>query len=291
MSHFVVLVIGDNVEEQLAPFQENNMGDCPEEFLKFHDMEEEYPDSKYLEAYSTMSDEDKSTYSTYELWMEKWHGYKKDETHGKYGYYENPNAKWDWYQIGGRWSGYFKIKPGAKGAKLGSRSLLAKGPDDRVGADVVRKGDIDFDAMVNEAADHAGKEYDEYLEAVKGTAPNKPWSDFVPRMKSAQSKEEMDTIRNEYHNQERLQAIRNAKLWLDADDFLVSRDEYVGKAMKASCVPYAIIKDGNWHARGEMGWWGISKNEVDGNQWMDKAYELLTGLDDDTMITVVDCHI
>lgn len=41
MSHFTVLVIGDNVEEQLKPYQENNMGDCPKEFLKFHDKEDE----------------------------------------------------------------------------------------------------------------------------------------------------------------------------------------------------------------------------------------------------------
>ena len=42
MSHFTVLVIGENVEKQLAPYQENNMGDCPQEYLEFHDMEEEY---------------------------------------------------------------------------------------------------------------------------------------------------------------------------------------------------------------------------------------------------------
>jgi len=35
MSHFTVLVIGKDVEEKLAPFQENNMDDCPKEYLKF----------------------------------------------------------------------------------------------------------------------------------------------------------------------------------------------------------------------------------------------------------------
>ncbi|GJM78137.1 hypothetical protein HMSSN139_06330 [Paenibacillus sp. HMSSN-139] len=45
MSHFTVAVITeslDKVEDLLAPYQENNMGDCPKEYLEFHDVEEEY---------------------------------------------------------------------------------------------------------------------------------------------------------------------------------------------------------------------------------------------------------
>jgi hypothetical protein len=41
MSHFTVLVIGPDHESQLAPFQENNMGDCPKEYLTFTDEEDE----------------------------------------------------------------------------------------------------------------------------------------------------------------------------------------------------------------------------------------------------------
>lgn len=33
MSHFTVMVFGDDAEKQLAPFQENNMGDCSEQHL------------------------------------------------------------------------------------------------------------------------------------------------------------------------------------------------------------------------------------------------------------------
>ena len=41
--HFSIIVAGDNWEEQLAPFQENNMGDCPEEYLEFYVDGETYP--------------------------------------------------------------------------------------------------------------------------------------------------------------------------------------------------------------------------------------------------------
>jgi hypothetical protein len=45
MSHFTVAVISnspEDIENLLAPYQENNMGDCPEEFLAFNDLEDEY---------------------------------------------------------------------------------------------------------------------------------------------------------------------------------------------------------------------------------------------------------
>ena len=41
MSHFLALVIGQDWEKQLAPYQENTMGDCPKEYLQFFDMSEE----------------------------------------------------------------------------------------------------------------------------------------------------------------------------------------------------------------------------------------------------------
>ena len=35
-----------------------------------------------------------------------------DPITGKYGYWENPNAEWDWYVIGGRWDGGIPTKDG-----------------------------------------------------------------------------------------------------------------------------------------------------------------------------------
>lgn len=84
MSHFTVAVITKTkdpkeMEKLLAPFQENNMDDCPKEYLEFFEDEECEVD---------------------------------DET-GKKGYWENPNRKWDWYQVGGRWKELLKLKDGS----------------------------------------------------------------------------------------------------------------------------------------------------------------------------------
>lgn len=83
MSHFAVAVFchtddGAELERLLAPYQENNMGDCPKKYLTF------------------FKDEDCDV----------------DEETGERGYWENPNKKWDWWLIGGRYSNWFKTKAG-----------------------------------------------------------------------------------------------------------------------------------------------------------------------------------
>lgn len=83
MSHFTVAVISkeqDGVEALLAPYQENNMCDCPKEYLSF------------------INDEDSDV----------------DEQTGRRGYWENPNAKWDYWTEGGRWGGMIRTKDGRK---------------------------------------------------------------------------------------------------------------------------------------------------------------------------------
>ena len=46
----------------------------------------------------------KAKYPTLAKFAEGYYGYRK--INGRYGYMSNPNAKYDWYSEGGRWSGY-----------------------------------------------------------------------------------------------------------------------------------------------------------------------------------------
>ena len=52
----------------------------------------------------------KEKYPTMDKLAKDYFGYRK--VNGKYGYMSNPNAKWDWYQEGGRWHGYLTNKEG-----------------------------------------------------------------------------------------------------------------------------------------------------------------------------------
>ena len=56
--------------------------------------------------------------------------------------------------------------------------------------------------------------------------------------------------------------------------------------------PYAFVTtDGEWVERGEMGWFGISSNEMNEDEWDSKFREYLKTLDKDIILTLVDCHI
>lgn len=64
----------------------------------------------------------KKIFKSCEEYAQKCYGYNYDEDHEAYGYYNNPNAQWDWYQIGGRWPYEFLVKNGAEQIIIGERS-------------------------------------------------------------------------------------------------------------------------------------------------------------------------
>lgn len=110
MSHFIGLVFVDtnetNLETMLEPYNEQD-----ERFMDFEDRTEE------VEAeYDALPDEskdgrDKAHYPDLDNFAEAYFGYEKNLA-GRYGYYHNLNAKWDWYAIGNRWDGYLIAKNG-----------------------------------------------------------------------------------------------------------------------------------------------------------------------------------
>ena len=57
-------------------------------------------------------------------------------------------------------------------------------------------------------------------------------------------------------------------------------------------TPYAFVTtNGEWVERGQMGWFGISSNEMNEDEWDAKFREYLKTLDKDIVLTLVDCHI
>lgn len=77
--------------------------------------------------------------------IEEYFDYKGGSDEKGYFYWttQNPNRKWDWYQIGGRWQGMLKLKKGAKG-RAGSKSLLdTHKTGDPLGTDIAYLKDVD----------------------------------------------------------------------------------------------------------------------------------------------------
>ncbi len=284
MSHFTVMVIGEDPEEQLAPYQENNMGDCPEKYLEFNDETESLKTS-----WEELTEEEKSEFKTFENFAED-EGYKEHE--GKYGYWENPNAKWDWYVLGGRWNGFLKLKEGAVGES--GRGGLFSQPAEEGTADSAFKKDIDFFNMRKDAAEEAGKLWDKVKGIVKGCPEPLEWKHIRENMFPG----DIDGAREYYRNQE---AVLKLDGWnkenshelfgINLEDFNCTREDYCIDAANASFVTFAVLKDGQWYERGQMGWWASVSNEKDKDEWNSEVAKMIDELPDDTQISIYDCHI
>ena len=106
------MVIGENVDAQLEPFWEELE---VEEYMV--DMVLEEDKERVLKFYTDKGENFDSFEDCYRKYGEDWNNnrYKKDKDgvwreYSKY----NPDAQWDWYQIGGRWAGKIIVKEGVK---------------------------------------------------------------------------------------------------------------------------------------------------------------------------------
>jgi hypothetical protein len=214
----------------------------------------------------------------------------------------NPEKKWDWYQVGGRWNGFFKVKPMAVGV-LGTAGLQTMNKDyeppseDR--ADVVLKCDVDWDGMRDEAGEEAGKRYDKVIAVLGGRPTHQTWEEIKVKNRTgefdADGEPSVDygKARDEYNAQPEVKLLRSndETVWEEADNFLCTREEFVARARNGAIATFAVVKDGKWYERGEMGWWGVVHDEKDRNEWVNQFAALIDGLPEDTLLSVVDCHI
>lgn len=240
MSHFCVLVIGDNPEGQLAKYDEtlelpmhlvltkeqivkkerdriesykNGMyAEYLEDPIKY---KEKWPNESHLKYISEEFPKELewTDEQCYEAGIKDYRDYVEEgekwcEVHedGSLWKTTNDNAKWDWYQMGGRYRGHLKLKVPRKAPLYDGWEF---------------ENDNDYDRLKKEG----------------------------------------------YCDQAFSHEVENL-------------DEF---------VPFAIVKDGEWHQRGECGWWGIVTDEND--NWDEEAKNLKKDLPYGTLLTVIDCHI
>lgn len=71
-----------------------------------------------------------------------------------------------------------------------------------------------------------------------------------------------------------------------------TNEDYVSKIDWEDILPFAFVTPiGEWHERGKMSWWACVFNEKSHDNWKSEFKEFLDSLDEDTIVTVVDCHI
>lgn len=110
MSHATVLVIGENIEAMMAPYKEGLSKEFKEE-MTVEEMKQAKKEElqKLREIGKTEKVKEYEENDLY-YFVKNWYGYKWNEESEKYGYWHNPKAKWDWWIIGGRFSGTLKCK-------------------------------------------------------------------------------------------------------------------------------------------------------------------------------------
>lgn len=213
MSHFIGLCFGDNWENDLEQYYE---GLEVEPYINYTKEEAiQLAQKRHAERYDEIDKRlnhdslDKDTLERYnqilskgpslsyeQAWevVKEW-GYKMDKDENLLTTY-NPNSKWDWYEVGGRWSGFLVLK------------------------------ERNSDGSIKETNEAYVYEIDwEYMKE------------------------------NKYS-------------------------------------PFCFIdEDGDWHEKGEMGWFGMSFNEQSDESWDAEYEDYLKEVDPYCIVTVVDFHI
>jgi len=285
MSHFPVLVVGGNVEEQLEPFCEDL--DLEEErvYLTAADR------ATMARAYGVADPDDLHALLPHvEDWVDAEGAIDDDGIYYIRSF--NSNAKWDWYELGGRWTGFLHLKPG----RTGTLSVSSGGLDpdapvrDLTGrADQARKGDIDFAGMRRAAAADAEDRWQTYRTAIHGTPRPTLWPSFVTRVNAGVMS--LDAARAAFHAQPRVAAFERALPFEEIENFAGSRREYLRRTSRIGRTIFAYLYDDEWHAQGDMGWFGIATNTTPLDVWSTEIEDMLAALSDDALLTVVDCHI
>lgn len=309
MSHFTVLVIGDDVEAKLAPYQENNMGDCPQEYLEFNDVTDE--EKKYYEE-KIVDEEFKKECPTFDIYMNKYCGYEFHKDQKAYWYWHNPNSQWDWYQISWRWGWSFLLKKWVDKSQYPEIDFSwgwSEEEKEKVRkwnyTDQAKVKDIDWDKMKQKEYDRHYKIYNDIVTACWWWIPNPAYTfEECEKMKSVLNEEwkvDYDKVREKYNTQKEIVYYREQTRdidWASRSPFdylwFKSVEDFAEKKSNNFFVTYAVItEDWKWHAKWEMGWFGCSSETPDEAQKFNDNYfdTFIKDLDPETLITVVDCHI
>jgi hypothetical protein len=164
MSHYTVTVVLpeepknkthvlEMIQTIVEPFDENTQVEKYKSRFNLPEAWKDMPRRELPWPYSYARDEaptlDLSDHEATAKWFnDKW---GEDESEGTYGADEegmyqwstyNPQSKWDWWALGGRWTGFYKLNDGSKGI-LGEPGAFGNIAAD--GVDVARKGDIKVD--------------------------------------------------------------------------------------------------------------------------------------------------
>jgi len=275
MSHFTVLVVGENVEELLQPYHEYECTDVDDEYVEIVEItdsvREDYQTSKcscyknkesgkiygafdemfYREP--TIDEKNKieesdsfSTIRTCEgisFWRKDWNNTGYDTVRVHYlpeGYEEI----WATYEQRMSFEDYLKHEE-----EFSEFSELNQ---------------LHYMGYIKDKETSQIKVYDK-------TNPNSKWDWWVI---GGRWSNKLKTLNNTQGNQFYKKEINYAKSFTDEE-----------------WPTFAVVFNGEWIQKGEMGWWGITTDAKEQEKWNQEFKKIWDSIDENELITLVDCHI
>lgn len=266
MSHYAVLVLhkeNQNIRDLLAPYDENLKVEPYKEqtkqeaidFMKQHlvphnDFMKEYTDDELIDWYV-------ANYGSYSIG-------KDGDIYSTY----NPDSKWDWYEIGGRFSGQLTL-------------------DDEGLADCEREYKESWGYEIEEDM------RDEYRNVDSAPVKYIQWTTLL-------STEEKNKMRRWWEINVDGDELKDGE---EKDDFFIWKPEYYKERYKDAdtyikiqetvCYHAVITPDGVWHEPSKMGWWACTDgNPADELKWdLEFKSKFIDTANPEWIATIVDCHI
>lgn len=293
MSHFTVLVLSKSAEQLddlMEPFSENIDVEpyWTEASIDWALTEEQLtltPEAKVAAYRKKYPDSDDEKFRVNDGRIEQQSTY-------------NPDSKWDYWRIGGRWAGglRLKVQDGVEGYRAPLSWEWTADPQDAPPDDFVDqalKVDVDIDGMRDDAERQATERYEIYAALLAEHGEWVPWRTIMDKYAN-----DRDKAREEYKSQPIVQAadkqLADGSWFFNLEDEFrdVSREEYIEAARLGAVPGYAFLSEEGWDEPGRMGWFGMSDD--DSRSRLDYARRVNRIIDeapDDSVLTIVDCHI
>lgn len=281
MSHFTVAVItkdGDYARA-LAPFDENlsvekyirrTREDIIKQCKEQREQYENTNDEKYKSWYETSS-WSKLDYSNddnlIKSYLIEFEDDCYDEEGNEWSTY-NPNSKWDWYSVGGRWVGSLRLKYSIEQKVKSEPSIMS----------LLENTKEVIDNLIDEnRTDHAQIKDIDFTPDLKKVEHYKRYWEVVVE----------DSPLREGEKEEDFRSFYNKKYYLEKYKY---KETYIKQ--QTSFHTYALLYNGEWIEPNSMGWFGFSNATKDEyEEYRERFEEIISNLDENDWLTVVDCHI
>ena len=254
---------------EVEPHIEKDKEEIEEEYKEFKkELKEKIKKKEKVEEW-----EIKSSKESLKEWVKSYHGYELDEKGNATSTF-NKDSFYDWYVVGGRWSGILKIPENDNEQLLefiedreeNRDDESIKGNSAKISLILNKlKGTKEKVKIMNEGKAQMVSSFDSFFSGFG-------WADilreFVGHEKLTKKEDEL------YKKVE-----TRVKEFIQKFDF--DNPYVLGKVLDP---------EGNIHEGEEYGWFGISNNTISPEVWLDEYLKLLEKHKDDYMVSL-DCHV